>query len=167
MSVGVLFVCLGNICRSPLAEGVFSQKVAKDLISCGQIFVDSCGTCDYHEGERPHKQGIQCSIRHGMDISNYQSRPLTVEDFSKYKYIVAMDRTNFEDINRMKNHRCKDSDAKIILFMRDLITDPTQMDVPDCYYACDVDKSFEQVYSLFEEGMPRLLDMIMAEMKEM
>ena len=94
--VGVLFVCMGNICRSPLAEGAFRQLAeAEDLIERGLV-CDSAGTSSYHIGQAPDHRAIEVAARHGIDIRAQKSRRVTTEDFERFEYILAMDRHNLE-----------------------------------------------------------------------
>lgn len=94
----ILFVCLGNICRSPLAEAAF-RKVAE---SAGlDVEVDSAGTADYHVGEPPDRRSIAEAARHGIEIGHYRGRQLVVEDFHRFDWILGMDASNMADIARL------------------------------------------------------------------
>ena len=88
---GVLFVCLGNICRSPLAEGVM-RNYLRNAHPSVEIRVDSAATSDYHTGEKPHSGGQKCAKRHGIDISSHRARRVTAKDFDTFDLILAMDR---------------------------------------------------------------------------
>ena len=91
----ILFVCLGNICRSPLAHGVAEKIVNnKDL----SLIIDSAGTSDWHEGETPCKHSVEIADQYNVDISQQRSRPITREDISLFKYVVAMDQQNKADL---------------------------------------------------------------------
>ena len=95
MRVKVLFVCMGNICRSPMAEGVFRKRLtefAEDL----QVQVDSAGTHSYHAGAPPDRRAQTATARRGIDISMLQARRVVADDFDKFDYILAMDRDNLE-----------------------------------------------------------------------
>lgn len=95
----VLFVCLGNICRSPLAEAAF-RKAADDAGL--DVEVDSAGTADYHVGEPPDPRSIAEAARHGIDITHYRGRQLAVEDFRKFDWILGMDSSNMTNIARLQ-----------------------------------------------------------------
>ena len=90
-SAAVLFVCLGNICRSPLGEGIMKDYVKKQGLS-DKIKVYSCATSSYHIGQHPHSGGIACAKRHGIDISDYRASQIQKKDFEEYDLIIAMDR---------------------------------------------------------------------------
>lgn len=87
----ILFVCLGNICRSPLAEGVM-RNYLKTVSQQDMITVDSAGTSNYHIGESPHSEGQKCAKKHGFDISKHHARQVTKKDFEQFDLIVGMDR---------------------------------------------------------------------------
>lgn len=86
----ILCVCLGNICRSPLAEGVLRNEINKKNLQ-SKLFVDSCGTCSYHVGQSPHSGGVSCAKEHGIDISQHRARQIKTNDFSEFDLILAMD----------------------------------------------------------------------------
>jgi protein-tyrosine phosphatase len=89
----ILMVCLGNICRSPLAEGILKSKLPSE-----DFFVDSAGTSGYHEGEKPDPRSIEVALKNGLDISNQKSRPFTVRDFDTYDHIYVMDHSNYNNV---------------------------------------------------------------------
>ena len=95
----VLFVCLGNICRSPLAEAAFRRAASEAGLD---VHVDSAGTADYHVGEMPDPRSIDEAGRHGIDISGYRGRQLAVKDFLEFDYIFGMDRSNMANISRIE-----------------------------------------------------------------
>ena len=98
MSTSILFVCLGNICRSPLAEGV-AKKIANEqgLV----IDIDSCGTGSWHVGEAPCEDSIRVGKSHGIDISSYRARQISKDDLSKFEHIIALDSKNLHDLKVM------------------------------------------------------------------
>lgn len=126
MKIGVLFVCFGNICRSPSARGVFQQLV--DSAALGQHFtVDSCGTAALHIGKAPDPRAIQVAAQRGIDISHYRARQIDDSDFHRFHYIVAMDRKNLQtlsswlpvgfsgQLNLLKDFcQCSDGDSQIV-----------------------------------------------------
>jgi protein-tyrosine phosphatase len=151
--VKVLFVCLGNICRSPMAHGVF-QHMVNEAGLAEKIMVDSSGTASYHVGETPHR-GTQKTLKdHGISF-NHRARQLAHHDFSEYDYILAMDESNLMTIQSRKP---KDSDAKIGMFL-DYAEGASTREVPDPYY----DGRFEEVYELVTAGAKGLLKTIREE----
>ena len=126
----VLMVCLGNICRSPLAQGVFEQ-LAQDY----SITVDSAGTANYHSGASPDKRSQLTAKRHGIDISSQRARQFTTADFRDFDYIFVMDRTNLSNVLSLA---CNEQDsAKVALLLG-------EDEVEDPYYGGD--DGFEIVY---------------------
>lgn len=141
----ILFVCLGNICRSPSAHGVFRQQAAQAGLS---VMIDSAGTGDWHRGDPPDHRAIKAAAGRGYDLSDLRARQITAGDFTKFDRIYAMDRRNLRDIEAL---RPKGNTTPICLFL-DLIGRSSQ-DVPDPYY----DNSFEQMLDLIERGAEALL----------
>lgn len=141
----ILFVCLGNICRSPSAHGVFRQKVAQAGLT---VTVDSAGTGDWHRGDPPDNRAIKTAAGRGYDLSNLRARQITSEDFTRFDQIYAMDRRNLRDIEAL---RSKGNTTPVALFL-DLLGQ-SQSDVPDPYY----DNSFEKMLDLIERGADALV----------
>lgn len=150
-SVGVLFVCLGNICRSPTSEGVFRKLVESESLNCN-VFVDSAGTANYHQGEPPDPRAIAAASRRGVEIGMLSARQTRHEDFKQFDYIIAMDRQNYEDLKFMAP---QDSHAKIYLFS-DFTDDRKGQDIPDPYYGGD--SGFERVLDMIEDAARGLLE---------
>ena len=150
----VLFVCLGNICRSPVAEGVFRAEVERRGLG-DQVLVDSCGTGGWHVGEPPDARSAAVAKRHGVDISPQRARQLSDADYRKFDWLVAMDNTNFANIRRRAPRKSK---AHIVRFT-DYVEGAYGTDVPDPYYG-DGD-GFQRVYDLLEKGAPKLLDAVL------
>jgi len=123
----VLFVCLGNICRSPLAEAAFREAAARAELD---VAAESAGTADYHVGEPPDLRSIATAKRHGIDISHYRGRQLAVEDFDRFDWIIGMDRSNMCDIERL---RPANSRAKVAMLM-DLVPGREGAEVADPWY---------------------------------
>jgi protein-tyrosine phosphatase len=136
----VLFVCLGNICRSPLAEGVFKSVLEAEGKSTG-VLIDSAGTNGYHTGEAPDSRSIKTAARHGIDISGQRCRQLAAEDFTRFDLIIGMDRMN---MGAIRNRRPADGRAQIGLFHEVALGNAKQ--IPDPYYGTDAD--FELVYRM-------------------
>jgi protein-tyrosine phosphatase len=153
MTVSVLFVCLGNICRSPMAEAVF-QRLVDEAGLHGAIGVDSAGTGDWHIGERAHHATRRVLRKHGIEYDG-RSRQITADDFSHFDYILAMDDANLADLRAMLP---EDSRAVIGRFL-DFAPDLPFREVPDPYY----DGRFEAVYALVVQGAQALLDHIRQE----
>jgi protein-tyrosine phosphatase len=153
MTVRVLFVCLGNICRSPMAEGVFQQLVDEAGLS-DQIEVDSAGTSRWHIGESAHRGTRGVLRQHGIAYDG-RARQVTSRDFDQFDYILAMDDSNLSDLRRMVPNG---SQAVVRRFL-DFADDVPTREVPDPYY----DGRFEDVYKLVRQGAESLLAHIRAE----
>ena len=138
----VLMVCLGNICRSPLAQGVFEKMSTKFNIK-----VDSAGVTNYHKGSPPDKRSIYTAEKNGIDIRFQKSSQIKKEDFTNFDYIFAMDKQNLNDIRNIINKH--DTNCKI-----QLLNDPYEIEDP--YYG-DY-KGFEIVYNKIYQGCKRVLD---------
>ena len=148
--VSVLFVCMGNICRSPTAEGVFRDLVAKAGLS-DTIRTDSAGTHDYHIGEPPDPRSIEAAAARGIDISDLRARQVTRADFLSFDYVLAMDDVN----HRALMNLCK-ADARDCLHMFLDFADATDTrEVPDPYYGGP--DGFEHVLDLCEAAAKGLL----------
>ena len=146
----VLFVCMGNICRSPTAEAVF-RHVALEHAPDLELEIDSAGTHDYHIGEPPDPRSVEAAARRGLDISNLRARMVDVVDFERFDLIVAMDRHNREVLLQRAPRGARD---RIRLFL-EFATDPIVEEVPDPYYGGTT--GFEQVLDLVEEASLGLL----------
>lgn len=138
----VLFVCMGNICRSPTAEGAFRSIVEKN--SKSQYFeIDSAGTHAYHIGNSPDQRSQQAAMDHGVDLSTQRARQVHESDFYYYDYIIAMDSDNLE---RLKSIQPSESHSKIEL-MLNYSKEHYGASVPDPYYEGKFDEVFEMLYS--------------------
>jgi protein-tyrosine phosphatase len=149
--VRVLFVCLGNICRSPMAEAVFAHKVREAGLE-DAIEADSAGTGHWHVGEPPHSGTRRILAREGIAYAG-RARLIAPADFDRFDYIVAMDRQNRRDIEAMGSGR-----ARVVLFM-DYAPHLGVAEVPDPYY----DGRFDAVYDLVQEAAEGLLAAIRRE----
>ena len=127
---GVLFVCLGNICRSPMAEGAFRKKARERGFAC---LVDSAGTASYHIGSPPDPRAIATAARHGVDLGGQFARQIEREDFFRFAHIVALDRANLEAV---RSRAPRDASARIALLM-DAVEGREGQPVPDPYYGDD------------------------------
>jgi protein-tyrosine phosphatase len=133
---------LGNICRSPLAEGILVSKVNAD-----EIFVDSAGTGAYHIGKLPDEHSIEVARKHGIDITNQRARKFTIKDFDTFDYIYAMDESNYQNILMLAT--TNEDKSKVQLILNE--THPTKnLAVPDPYYGGN--QGFENVYIMLEEA---------------
>ncbi|MDR6300342.1 low molecular weight protein-tyrosine-phosphatase [Mesonia maritima] len=142
MKTKVLMVCLGNICRSPLAEGLLKSKVDPDKVE-----VDSAATSNYHIGDLPDERSIATAKRHGLDITSQRGRQFSVEDFDTFDYIFVMDKSNYSDILSLARNE-KDRD-KVNLILNKIYPDENK-DVPDPYYGGE--HGFENVYQMLDEA---------------
>lgn len=149
----ILFVCLGNICRSPLAEGVFAAVAAERGLA-DRYSVDSAGTGGWHAGDPPDPRSIAVALRHGVDISGQRARQVRAADFEAYDLILGMDRANVADLRRLAGGNAD----KVQLFMQ-AATDAS-CDVPDPYYG-QAD-GFEKVYRMIREASETLVDRLEA-----
>ncbi|CDX22639.1 Low molecular weight phosphotyrosine protein phosphatase [Mesorhizobium plurifarium] len=144
----ILFVCLGNICRSPLAEGVFRAVLAehgKDQ----SLAIDSAGTGGWHAGEEPDRRSIAVAAQHGVDISGQRARKVLPQDFSRFDLILGMDRANVRDLKALAPQAARD---RVHLYL-DFATG-TAVDVPDPYY--DGAEAFASVYRMIREASEAL-----------
>lgn len=138
----VLMVCLGNICRSPLAQGILESKV-----DASKILVDSAGTAGYHQGELPDKRSIKVAKKYGIDITNQRSRKFVIEDFDRFDIIFAMDTSNFYDLKRMARN---ENDAAKIQLILNQIHPNSNKNVPDPYYGGE--QGFEDVFKMLDKA---------------
>ena len=134
-------VCLGNICRSPLAEGILRSKLSENFI------VDSAGTGGWHAGELPDKRSIAIAKLKGLDISNQRARQFKISDFTTFDHIFVMDNTNYKEVLALAPNEATKSKVKLIL---NEISPNDNVDVPDPYYG-GVD-GFENVYNMLDQA---------------
>ncbi len=135
----ILMVCLGNICRSPLAEGILDSKVDSE-----SVFVDSAGTGGYHIGKPPDPRSIAVAKKHGLDISGQRCRKFHTSDFDEFDLIFVMDKDNYSDISDLAYNQKQTSKVSLLL-------DEVKMDlseVPDPYYGGE--DGFEKVYQMID-----------------
>ncbi len=149
--IKLLFVCTGNICRSPTAEGVFRHMA--EAAGLGKAFhVDSAGTDSYHDGEKPDGRSIKVAKKNGVTLDGIRARRLTEKDFTDMDRIFAMDGGHLFEIRNRAPHPCP---AKIEMFLDD------GRDIPDPWYGTE--KDFESVYALIEGGAAALLQRLKGE----
>ena len=142
----ILMVCLGNICRSPLAEGILQSKVDNNL-----FVVDSAGTSSYHIGNKPDPRSIAIAKKKGIDITQQQARQFVKQDFLDFDIIYAMDNSNYNNIIALAENNKQKSKVNLILNE----SYPEQnLDVPDPYYGGD--KGFETVFNMLDEACNKI-----------
>ncbi len=146
--IKVLFVCLGNICRSPLAEAIFNHKTRKYGLD-GFFEADSCGTANYHIGDSPDHRTIKNASKNGVEI-NHVGRQLHPSDLEKFDLILAMDQNNLSNILKLGN---ADNFKNKIRLMREY--DSVLGDVPDPYYGTE--KDFQEVFEILDRSIERLI----------
>jgi protein-tyrosine phosphatase len=146
MKIKVLMVCLGNICRSPLAEGVLQSK-----IDPSKVFVDSAGTAGYHIGSAPDPRSIEVAEIHGIDINHQRCRKFQVEDFESFDHIFVMDKENYSNVCALAPS--EDQKKKVRLLLEG--THSNYLEVPDPYYGGK--DGFQKVYELIDRACDVLL----------
>ncbi|MBR9991294.1 MAG: low molecular weight phosphotyrosine protein phosphatase [Gemmatimonadetes bacterium] len=152
--IGVLFVCLGNICRSPLAEGVF-RDVADAEGLAGRFDIDSAGTSDYHTGDPPDPRTVGEAKRRGL-VLEHSARQIRVEDFARFDYVIAMDASNLGKIERLAKSMSHDAELHLLrAFDGDAGDD---LEVPDPYFGGP--DGFSDVHDMVERSCRTLLEHI-------
>lgn len=146
----ILMVCLGNICRSPMAEGILRDLVRKE----GLDFVtDSAGTADYHVGEKPDRRARAAMRKHGIDIDDLRGRHFVAEDFERFDLLLAMDESNLRNMLRIAPNEALAGKAKLVM---DYAPAHPKREVPDPYYGDD--SGFDHVYAMLDEACRNLLN---------
>lgn len=141
MPVKILMVCLGNICRSPLAEGILMSKLPRRT-----FIVDSAGTGSWHVGQQPDERSIAIAKKNGIDITYQRGRHFTADDLDAYDYIYVMDNSNFDDVIKLAQNEEQRSKVQLIL---NEIFPGENVDVPDPYYGSQF--GFENVFRMLDE----------------
>lgn len=155
--IAVLFVCLGNICRSPLAEGVFRHLLDQEGLA-DRFRVDSAGTDSWHVGESPDARSVRTAAAHGVSLGGHARQTLP-EDFRRFDYIVAMDRSNLADLQRFRDG--VGGEASLYLLREFDPQGGPGAEVPDPYYGGP--NGFEDVFAMVERSCRGLLDHILEE----
>ena len=151
--VHVLFVCLGNICRSPLAEGVFGHLVEQRGLA-QHFLIDSAGTSSWHVGEPPDERGTEAALLAGFDIGAQRARKISDEDFERFHYILAMDQTN---VRNLRGRAPEQHQSKIDFLLNH--SSSGILEVPDPYYGGV--SGFQECLSLIREGAEGLLEVLL------
>jgi protein-tyrosine phosphatase len=147
----ILFICMGNICRSPTAEGVFRDKV-RDTGLANQIEIDSAGTHDYHIGKPPDGRAQEAARKRGYDLSTLRGRQVGLSDFERFDYILAMDQDNLSILLKQCPPHLKHKVRRLLSFSKRF----PNLDVPDPYYGGR--SGFEQVLDMVEDAAEGLID---------
>lgn len=147
MEKKILVVCLGNICRSPLAQGILEKKIIEQNLNW---FVDSAGTASYHSGELPDTRSIQVAKENGIDITKQRSRKIQAKDFKEFDLILAMDASNYNNLIKQSNSGMVNDKIKMIL---NYAHPGENRQVPDPYY----EGGFEKVYQMLNQACDQLI----------
>ena len=153
--IKILFVCTGNICRSPLAEGILREKLSKRKIP-GEV--DSCGFESFHVGDAPDPRAQSVAAKRGIDLSSHRARLFTVADFERFDFIYAMDYSHFNQIMSLARN---ESDIAKVDFVLNTLHPGQNLGVVDPWYH-DI-KAFERVYLQLDEACDRIIDKIIIE----
>lgn len=148
----ILMVCLGNICRSPMAEGILRQKIENKQLN---IETDSCGTANYHVGDSPDRRAQQTIRKHGHDISDLRGRQFKIEDFDRFDLIYTMDENNYYDILDMA--RNEEERKKVNMIMNEVYPSEN-IPVPDPYYGGL--NGFEETYKMLDLATEKILEKV-------
>ncbi len=149
--IRVLFVCMGNICRSPMAQGVLEQRLNDEQLE-DRVQVDSAGTHHYHTGEPPDRRGVAAARRRGVEIGAQRARSVRDDDFMEFDLILAMDSDNEQKLRAI----CPPYYADRVKLIMDFAPDLRERDIPDPYYVGG--KGFEKVLDMLELCMEELMD---------
>ena len=152
MPVKILMVCLGNICRSPLAEGLLASKLPKD-----KFIVDSAGTGHWHVGKQPDQRSIDIAKKNGLDITYQKGRLFDVADFDSSDYIYVMDSNNYDDV--VKLARTDDHRKKVKMILDELFPGE-KVDVPDPYFG--LQNGFDTVYNMLDQACENIAEKLTA-----
>jgi len=144
----ILMVCLGNICRSPLAQGILESKVNKS-----KVRIDSAGTAAYHVGNSPDERSIEVAKKYGVHINDQRARKFVIEDFDEFSVIYAMDESNYQNILKLARNKADENKVKMIL---NEVYPGKNLNVPDPYYGGN--QGFENVYKMLDKACEVIAD---------
>lgn len=147
MKTKILMVCLGNICRSPLAEGILKSKVDPN-----KVIVESAGTGGWHIGSKPDPRSIEIARKNGIDISNQRGKQFSTYDFEIYDSIFVMDYSNYKDVIKLANNEIEKQKVSMIL---NEIFPGENVEVPDPYYGGEL--GFEKVYAMLDQACEKIM----------
>lgn len=150
MATKVLMVCLGNICRSPLAEGILRSKISDNII------VDSAGTAGYHIGNPPDPRSVDVAKKHGLDISHQKCRQFTVSDFDEFDFIYVMDSSNYSNVIALARN---ENDSKKVKLILNESYPNKNLEVPDPYYGGQ--QGFENVYQMLDLACDQIVSKLL------
>lgn len=151
--VKILMVCLGNICRSPLAEGLLAAKLPQD-----RFYVDSAGTGGWHIGSAPDKRSVAVAKKNGLDISCQRGRQFSTSDFDEFDHIFVMDASNLSNVLSLAR---TEADRKKVSMILDELFPGEKVDVPDPYFG--LENGFDSVYKMLDEATANIADRLKAE----
>ena len=146
----ILMICLGNICRSPLAEGILREKIKKANV---EITIDSAGTANYHIGEHPDKRTIENALKHNIDISTLKARQFSVEDYDNFDLIFVMDSSNYSDVISLARNN---EDVRKVEMILNRVYPNANMSVPDPYFGGE--QGFENVFTILNNACEIIAD---------
>jgi len=149
--IKVLFVCLGNICRSPMAEAMFRDFVKGEGLE-GKIVVDSAGTGDWHVGNPPHEGTLKILEKYGVDSEGLKARQVSTDDFTEFHYIIGMDATNIDNLKKLSSG----VNQLVVKRLMDFVDSGVKKDIPDPYFT----GNFDETYDLVNAGSQALLQYI-------
>jgi protein-tyrosine phosphatase len=147
----ILMVCLGNICRSPLAEGILKSK-----LPTSQFTVDSAGTASYHIGSAPDRRSVAVAKKYGINISHLKGRQFNVNDFDKFDLIYVMDESNYQNVVSLARHEADKNKVKLIL---NEVYPNQNFSVPDPYYGGE--QGFENVFKMLDEACANIANALL------
>ena len=147
----ILMVCLGNICRSPLAEGILRSKLPSNT-----FYIDSAGTANYHVGDTPDNRSIEIARKNQIDITNQRGRQFIVSDFDRFDLIYVMDNSNYQNVIHLARN---EKDAKKVNLILNELYSNENMDVPDPYYGGNY--GFKNVFEMLDETCDRIANKLL------
>jgi protein-tyrosine phosphatase len=146
----ILMVCLGNICRSPLAEGIMAPKIKQHQLNW---IVDSAGTGEWHVGKLPDSRSIEVARVHGIDITHQRAKQFKQSDFDEYDLVFVMDSSNYQNVNRLARN---EADKKKVELIMNLAVPNRNVNVPDPYYG---EFGFEKVFQMLDQATDAVLEL--------